>query len=96
MMRREVEDEGRKNQGRGKGRMVMGSLVLSIVGRNLLMERGSGDCNLHGGGNGDGNGKGGGMDEKLADCQRATERGEIRGPQEKMPFFSNCSWTNFE
>jgi hypothetical protein len=57
--------------------MAMGSLVLGIVGRNLLMERGGNDRGL----GGHGNGEGGGMDEKLADHQRAAERdkrGSIR------------------
>jgi hypothetical protein len=31
-----------QNQGRGGAGMLMGSLVLGIVGRNLLMERGGG------------------------------------------------------
>jgi hypothetical protein len=44
--------------------MAMGSLVLGVVGRNSLVERGGGsrDC-----GGGDGDGEGGGTDEKLAD-----------------------------
>jgi hypothetical protein len=32
----------RQNQGRGGVGMLMGSLVLGVVGRNLLMERGGG------------------------------------------------------
>jgi hypothetical protein len=39
--------------------MAMGSLVLGVIGRNLLMERGGGDGDLGCGGVGDG--KGGSM-----------------------------------
>ncbi len=63
---------GTQNQERGRAGMAMGSLVLAIVGNNLLMKRGGGDCDLGGGGNG--NGKGSGTNKKLADCQRAAER----------------------
>ncbi len=56
--------------------MAMGKLMLSDVGRNLLMERGGRDHDLGAGGNSNGNGKGSSMDEKLADHQRAAERDE--------------------
>jgi hypothetical protein len=50
--------------------------VLSIVGRNLLVERRGGDCNLGGGGNG--KGKGGGMDRSLriANVRQKGTRGD--------------------
>jgi hypothetical protein len=51
--------------------MAMGSLMLGVIRRNLLMERGGSDRNLNGS---DVNGEGGGTNEKLVDCQPVVER----------------------
>ncbi len=73
--------------------MAMGSLVFGIVGRKLLVERGSCNRNLCVGGNGKGKGEGegkgkgegqgGGTDKKLADRQRAADKDKrgLRYPQ---------------
>jgi hypothetical protein len=56
--------------------MAARSLMLGVVGRNLLVERGSGNCIHGGGGNNNSDGKGGYTDKKLADCKRVAERDE--------------------
>jgi hypothetical protein len=63
-MRRKEKEEDAKLRER-RGRMATGSLVLGVVGRNLLVKRGGGnhDCN-----HSSGDGKGGSTDKKLAVC----------------------------
>jgi hypothetical protein len=79
-MRRKEKEEDAKLRER-RGRMATGSLVLGVVGRNLLVERGGGnhDCN-----HSSSNGEGGSTDKKLADCPMCGQK-ETRGIIETMP-----------
>jgi coiled-coil domain-containing protein 55 len=69
--RREEEEDAKLRERRGG--LAAGGLMLGVIGRNLLMERG-GDRD-RGGGNGDGEGEGlvGGEDGKIADRQEVLE-----------------------